>query len=127
MSLPVIVLKNQFGEESINNVLPGGTTLPGLEPIAAHSVLMNNTGASAVASAVAVQAVANALPSKAGVTAISAEAAATAITIALSTSDTYTDAAVNAAVNGALVTVVADINAAITQINAILAALKVVS
>lgn len=127
MALPVIVLKNQFGEESINNVLPGGTTVPGIEPIAAHTVLMNNTGASAQPAAVAVQAVSNALPAKAGVTAISAEAAATAITIALSTSNTYSDAAVNSAVNAALVTAVADINAAITQINAILAALKVVS
>jgi len=127
MSLPVIVLKNQFGEESINNILPGGTTLPVADPVAAHTVLMNNTGATAVPSAVAVQSVSNALPAKAGVTAISAEALASAITIALSTSDTYTDAAVNAAVNAALVTVVADINAAITQINAILAALKVVS
>lgn len=97
MALPKIVLKNQFGEESINNVLPGGTTLPGLEPIAAHTVLMNNTGASAIASAVVVQSVANALPSKAGITAISALAGG------------------------------ATLSDVITQVNAILAALKVVS
>ncbi len=127
MSLPVIVLKNQFGEESINNVLPGGTTAIGIEPMAAGTLLANLTGSTALPTAATKLAVANALPAKTGVTAISAEALATAITIALSTSDTYSDAAVNAAVNGALVTVVADVNAAIAQINAILAALKVVS
>lgn len=121
-----IFLENQFGEKTENWII-GGTNPVGTTPVAAHTVVMNNTGSSALPSGVAVQAVANALPAKAGVTAISAEAVATAITIALSTSDTYTDAAVNSAVNGALVTVVADINAAIAQINAILAALKVVS
>lgn len=117
-------LQNQFGETSINNVLGGD--FDGV-PIAANTILANLTGASATPIGNTTLAVANKLPAKTGVTAISAESAATAITIALSTSNTYTDAAVNAAVNAALVTVVADINAAITQMNSILAALKVVS
>lgn len=53
--------------------------------------------------------------------------AASPITIALSTSDTYSDSAVNTAVNAALVTAVADINALETKINAILAALQAAS
>lgn len=127
MSLPQIVLENQFGEKSINAVLPGGTSLPGVEPIAAHTILGNNTASAAVATGLPVLTVANALPAKTGVTAITAETAATAITIALSTGDVYTDDAVNTAVNAALVTAVSEINAVITKANAILAALKVVS
>lgn len=49
---------------------------------------------------------------------------AAADTIALSTANTYSDAAVNTAVNAALATAVADINADRAQINAILAALQ---
>lgn len=114
MSNPTLVLKNQFGEESVNKVLTGSTE--GL-PIGANTISANLTGASAVPTGTSTQAVANKLPAKTGVTAISANPA---VTIALSTSNTYTDAAVNAAVNAALASVVADINA-------LLAALKVVS
>lgn len=124
-TLNQLSLKNQFGETSINQVL--STSIIDLPAQAANTVIANLTGSSAVPTAATVLALSNRLPAKTGVTAISAESVATAITIALSTSNTYTDAAVNAAVNGALVTVVADINAAIAQINAILAALKVVS
>ena len=52
---------------------------------------------------------------------------ADAVTIALSTSDTYSDAAVNTAVNAALASVITDINAANTKINAILASLQAAS
>lgn len=55
---------------------------------------------------------------------VAANSPASADTIALSTSDTYTDAAVNTAVNAALATAIADLNATRTQINAILTALK---
>ena len=108
MSNPTLVLQNQFGEESINTVLPGGDFNPEQEPIAAHTVLMNNTGSTAVALPIAVQNVANALPSKAGVTAISALGT---VTVADNT---------KASIDTALATIVA-------QQNAILAALKVVS
>lgn len=122
-----IVLKNQFGEESINEVLPG-TDLPDLGPIADGTMLGNFSGAAALASAITNQNVANKLPAKTGVTAISAiPTPITAITIALSTGDTYTDAAVNAAVNAALATAVSDMQTQLTKINAILAAIKVVS
>jgi hypothetical protein len=124
MSNKTLNLVNQFGEESLNTVVGGD--FDGV-PIASNTILANLTGSTANPSANTIQAVANKLPAKAGITAISAEAAATAITIALSTSNTYSDAAVNSAVNAALVTVVADINAAITQMNAILAAMKVSS
>lgn len=99
-----LVLENQFGEVSDNYILDGSET------------------------AEATQAFSNALPAKAGVTAIAAiPTPITAITIALSTANTYTDAAVNAAVNAALVTVVADLTTQLSKINAILAAMKVVS
>ena len=52
------------------------------------------------------------------------QASAGAITIALSTSNTYTDAAVNTAVNTALTTVITDVNLSNTKINQILAALQ---
>lgn len=115
MALPVIVLKNQFGEESINNVLPGGTTVPGIEPVAAHTVIMNNTGASAQPSAVAVQSVSNALPAKAGVTAISA--------VATPDANTQTASYVQVDVQS----IATLVNALKVEVNAILAALKVVS
>lgn len=60
----------------------------------------------------------------AAVTAVAAESTAGAVTIALSTSNTYTDAAVNAAVNTALASVVSELNTAITKINELLTALK---
>lgn len=47
-----------------------------------------------------------------------------AVTIALSTANTYTDAAVNTAVNTALASLITDINADRTTINQILTALK---
>lgn len=103
-----LVLQNQYGETSINTVKPGGTDIPGLEPVAAHTVIMNNTAGSAVPAAVVVQSVANALPSKAGVTAISALGTVTVVDNTKASIDT------------ALATIVA-------QQNAILAALKVVS
>jgi len=59
----------------------------------------------------------------AAVAATDPAAAANAVTIALSTSNTYTDAAVNTAVNAALVTVIADINALKDAINALRTAL----
>lgn len=120
-----ITLKNQFGEISVNQIL-GSAVVP-LPAQAAHTVVANNTAGSAVPTAVPVQSIANALPAKAGVTAISAEAAAVATTITLSTSNTYSDAAVKAAVDTGLAAVNTSLNAAITQINAILAAMKVVS
>lgn len=94
MSLPKIIVKNQFGEEAADTIIGG------------------------------LQSLSTALPAKSEVVAITAEAAATAITIALATSNTYSDAAVNAAVNAALVTVVAKLNAIITQANSLLAALQ---
>ena len=122
-----IVLENQFGEVSINQVIDG-TDLPDLGPIANNTMLGNFSGGSALAAAYTNQAVANKLPSKAGVTAITALATpVTAITITLSTGDTYTDAAVKAAVDAALVTVVADLQSQLTQMNTILAQLKVSS
>lgn len=121
-----IVMKNQFGEESINTVLTGGTNVPAVTPIANGTVVANVSGVSAQAAAVAVQTISDKLPAKTGVTAIAAlSTPVTAITIALSTGDTYTDAAVNSAVNGALTTVVADLQLLVTKANAILAALKV--
>lgn len=120
-----ITLKNQFGETSINQIVDSdGVPLP---PQATLTVVANLTGGSATPTAVTTQALANKLPAKAGVQSISAEGAAGAVTIALSTSNTYSDAAVNTAVNTALASVVTELNAAITAVNAILAALKVVS
>lgn len=53
-----------------------------------------------------------------------AQSNASAVTVTLSTSDTYTDAAVRAAVNAALVSVIADINADRAKISEILTKLK---
>jgi hypothetical protein len=125
MTIPKIVLKDQYGDETDNYVLPGGTTLPGAAPVAAHTVMANVTGSSATPSAVALQTFANDLPPNAAVAAITPLATPVSpITIALSTSNTYTDAAVNAAVNAALASAVADLQAQLTQMNAILAALQ---
>lgn len=122
-----IVLENQFGETSINQVMEG-TDLPDLEPIADGTVLANISGAADLASAVTIQAFSNKSPAKTGVTSVAAlSTPLSAITIALSTSDTYSDAAVNNAVNAALVTAVADMQLLVTKVNALLAALKVQS
>ena len=73
-----------------------------------------------------IQAVSDKLPAKTGVASVSALATPlSAITIALSTSNTYTDAAVNTAVNTALASAVADMQLLVTKVNALLAALKV--
>lgn len=45
MSLPTLNLVNQFGEESINNVVGGDANIA--VPIAANSILSNLTGSSA--------------------------------------------------------------------------------
>jgi hypothetical protein len=97
MGQPTILFKNQFGEE---------------------------TKGALIATPASLQSLSTAMPAKAEVTALSAESASGAVTIALSTSNTYTDAAVNAAVNTALASVVTQLNAIITQANALLAALK---
>lgn len=120
-----LFLENQFGEIS-ENYITGGNS-PSIAAIATNTVVANLTGGSAVATAVTVQALANKLPAKTGVAAISAEAASVAVTIALSTGNTYSDAAVNTAVNTGLASVNTALNVAITQMNAILAALKVQS
>lgn len=123
---PKIVLENQFGEQSINAILEGTDWSPAVAPAATKTVFANDTGGSAVPTAVPYATFSQHLPAKSGVTALSAEAAASAITIALSTSNTYTDAAVNSAVNTALGTVVTQLNTLITQANALLAALKAI-
>lgn len=126
MSLPQLILENQFGEESINQVLGGTASLT--SPIAANSVLANDTGSSALPLAVTYANISQHLPAKSGITAISSLATPiTAVTIALSTSNTYSDSAVNTAVNAALVTVVADMQTQLTAINAMLAALKAIT
>lgn len=123
MVSPTLNLVNQFGEESLNYVLPS-SNLPGAEPIAATSVVANLTAGSAQPVAVTLQAFANKEPAKAGVTAISALATpVSAITVTTAGGNTYSDAAINAA----LVTVVSDLQAQLTQMNLILAQLKVVS
>lgn len=90
MSNPQVQGQNQFGEAIILTLLQTPNSL---------------------------QALANAFPPKAGVTSIPALGT---VTIALSTSNTYTDAAVNVAVNAALATIV-------SKLNAVLAAMKVSS
>lgn len=65
-----IVLTNQFGETSINDINPGGT-LSIIEPVAAGSVLANITGSSAVATAVLLPAFIQKAPAKTGITALS--------------------------------------------------------
>lgn len=119
-----LILKNQFGEESINDVLSGS----GVGPEPTKTVMANDTGGSAAPTAVPFQTFSNHLPAKAGVTSIAAiPTPVTAITITLSTGDVYTDAAVKAAIDAALVTVVADLQTQLTKVNAILAALKVIT
>lgn len=103
-----LVLINQFGEESINQVQSTGTTVPGVAPMATKTILANLTGGTAVPTAATVLAVANALPAKTGVTAI---AALGTVTVADNTKPS---------IDTALATIVA-------QLNAILAAVKVVS
>lgn len=127
--MSTLVLKNQFGEQSENTVI-AGTDLPGVGPAATLTVLSNLTGGTAQMSANTTQAIANKLPAKAGVQSVVAiPSPVSAITIALSTSggNTYTDAAVNSAVNTALASVVTDLQTQLDKINVILAALKVVS
>lgn len=117
-------LENQFGEVSKNQILPSSSGVP-LPAQASGTVVANLTGSSAQPSAVTLQALSTKLPAKAQITAISALATPVSpITIALSTSNTYSDAAVNTAVNAALTTAVADLQAQLTQMNAILSALK---
>lgn len=58
-----IVLENQFGEVSENDILAGSTPFP-QAPIAAHTVVANNTGSSAEPTAVPNATLANALPYK---------------------------------------------------------------
>lgn len=55
-------LKNQYGEVSINEILPS-QNVP-LPAQAAHTIVANNTAGSAAPTAVAVQAIANALDRK---------------------------------------------------------------
>lgn len=127
MANPQLVLVNQFGEESINSVQSAGTDVAAALPIADSTILGNISGVLAAAAALTTLQVSNKLPAKTGVTAISPAADPSAQTIGLSTSNTYTDAAVNTAVNTAL----SSLNGQLTTINqklsAILAALKVVS
>ncbi len=127
MLLPTLNVVNQFGETSIGKVLPS-SDLPLGQPVADGSIISNISGGSAAPSANTLLAISDKLPAKTGVTAIAAlSTPVSAITITLSTSNTYSDAAVKAAVDAALVTVVADLQAQLTQMNAILAQLKVVS
>lgn len=127
MALPTLLMTNKESGVSVLYFVAGGTAAIALQPIATNTILGNFTGGSALPVAQTVQAVANKLPAKTGVAAISAESPAVASSIALSTSNTYTDAAVNSAVNTALTAVNVSLNAAITQLNAILAAVKVIS
>lgn len=115
MSLPVLVLKNQYGEESINDVLPGGTTANIAAPIATNTILANLTGGTAAPTAATILAVANKLPAKTGITAITALATADAPTQSAS----YVQADVQA-----IATLANDLKA---KLNAILAAMKVQS
>ena len=124
---PQVVLVNQFGEKT-NNYIPGGSNIDLATPIDAQKLVGNLSGSSALPAALALQTVANKLPAKAGVTSISAlGTTVSAITTTLSTSNTYSDAAVKSAVDTALVSVVADLQALQTQLNLVLAQLKVVS
>lgn len=123
MTLPSLNLENQFGEVSKNVVLPS-STLPGAEPIAATSVVANLTAGAIVPVAVTLQAFQNKAPAKAGVTAITALATpVVAVTVTTAGGNTYSDAAINTA----LAALVADLQTQLTQMNAILAQLKVVS
>ncbi len=101
-----LIIKNQFGEQSQNEILGGDAVLT--LPIGAGTILANLTGGSAVPTGTAKQTVSNALPAKAGVTAISALGTVTVVDNTKASIDT------------ALATIVA-------AQNAILAALKVVS
>lgn len=111
---PTIFLENQFGEKSENFIIGGDNTVATV-PIADGTVLSNLSGGSALADANTVQDVSNALPAKTGVTAISANATANAAT----QTGSYVQADVQ--------TIAALANSLKTQVNAILAALKVVS
>lgn len=94
MANPQLQGKNQFGEEIVYTLL--------------------NTPAS-------LQSLATGLPAKAGITSLSAlTSPVAAITVTTAGGNTYTDAAINTA----LASAVADLQTQLTQMNAILAALK---
>lgn len=97
-----LILKNQFGEESINDVLSGS----GVGPEPTKTVMANDTGGTAAPTAVAYANFSQHLPAKTGVTAISAIATADA-----------TD----------LPTAVALANATKAAFNSLLAALKAIT
>lgn len=128
MSNAVINAQQQQGEPQILTVITEGTTLPGAVAAADGTILSNISGASALMANNTLLAVTNKAPAKTAVTAVSALATPlTAITIALSTGDTYTDAAVNTAVNTALASAVSDMQLLVTKVNALLAAIKTVA
>lgn len=121
MTLPTLNLENQFGEVSIGHVLSGNANLA--TPIATHTILSNLTGSSAAPIGNTFQAVSTILPAKSGITALSAlSTPVTAITVTTAGGNTYSDSAINTA----LAAVVADLQTQLTQVNAMLAALKAV-
>lgn len=121
MTLPTLNLENQFGEVTIGHVLSGNANLA--TPIAASTILSNLTGGSAAPIGNTLQSVSTKLPAKSGITALSAlSTPVTAITVTTSGGNTYSDAAINVA----LASVVADLQTQLTQVNAMLAALKAV-
>lgn len=109
-----LILTNQFGEEFINTV-GEGTTVPGVGPIADGTAVANISGATDEAVAVPLQALVDKEPAKTGVAAIVALATANAATQTAS----YVQADVQSIATLA--------NALKTQVNAILAALKVIA
>jgi hypothetical protein len=111
--MTTINLENQFGEVSKNTVLPSGSGVLPLPTQATLTAVANLTAGTAAPIAVTLQALANKCPAKAGVTATGALGA---VTVTTAGGDTYSDAALNTA----LATIV-------TQLNAVLAAIKVVS
>jgi hypothetical protein len=102
-----LVLMNQFGEESINQVIDSDGTVPAVE-VADGTIIANLSGDEDFPAAETLQVVADAMPAKTGVAAISASGAVTVVDNTKASIDT------------ALATIVA-------AQNAILAALKVQS
>lgn len=74
-----VVLINQFGEESINNVQAAGTDAVALKAVATKTIVGNGTGGTAEPTALTYLAVANGLPAKTGITAIAASGAITTV------------------------------------------------
>lgn len=123
-----IVLTNQFGETSINDIGSGGTT-PAIEPIADQTLLGNISGSTAPAAALTLTQVVAAAPNK-SVAAHSLLVNDTAGTAALAAKTTQQFSTLLPAKAG--VTALsplasdADLPTTVAQLNALLAALKAV-